>query len=133
MADGGTFANLDISESIIKCREDGFEDKNIILDVIMCFEKVQKIEEWDIREIKYKNAWDIFERRNELKGFYTNFEDLIRVVRGFPKVHFRHLISPLNDLGGGFLPIFDGIKNGRMLVDRGKIDAEAHLRYYNSK
>lgn len=43
LGDGGVFANLDISESIIKCRENGFKDEDIIIDVIMCFDHVIKI------------------------------------------------------------------------------------------
>jgi hypothetical protein len=31
------------------------------------------------------------------------------VVRGYPHVNFRHLISPRKDLGGGYIPIFDGV------------------------
>ena len=35
--DGGVFTNMDMAEAILKCREQGFEDKDIIIDVIMCF------------------------------------------------------------------------------------------------
>lgn len=58
LVDGGLFTNIDISESIVKCRESGFEDKDIIIDAILCFDKVVKIQEWQKKEIKYKNAWD---------------------------------------------------------------------------
>ena len=80
------FANIDVSEAIIKCREDGFADEDIILDVIMCFDNVVKIDEWFMKEIKYKNALDMFFRNQQLKEFYYYFEDLIRVVRGYPNV-----------------------------------------------
>ena len=95
MVDGGIFANVDVSESIIKCRDMGFADEDIIIDAILCFDKVIKVPEWHLREIKYKNAWDMFARHTQLKEFYYYFEDIIRVVRGYPKVNFRHLISPL--------------------------------------
>jgi predicted acylesterase/phospholipase RssA len=42
LSDGGVFAHSDVSESIIKCRESGFEDKDIIVDVILCFDVVVK-------------------------------------------------------------------------------------------
>ena len=38
LTDGGVFANLEIDDAIIKCREKGFDDENIILDVIVCFD-----------------------------------------------------------------------------------------------
>ena len=96
----------------------------------MCFDSVIKIPQWEMREIKYKNAWDLQVRHKFLKDFYYYFEDLIRVVRGYPDVNFRHLISPLQDLGGGALPIFDGLDAILNLIERGEIDAEIHLEYF---
>jgi len=87
--------NIDISESIVKCRENGFADEDIIIDVVLCFGQVARIDEWKMKEIKYKNAFEMYTRTAALKDFYYNFEDILRVVRGYPKVHFRHLISPL--------------------------------------
>ena len=34
LVDGGTFTNLDMSEGIIKCKEKGFKEEDIIIDVI---------------------------------------------------------------------------------------------------
>jgi hypothetical protein len=49
-----------MSEAIIKCRELGFDDDNIIIDVIMCFDKVVEIPTWTKRDTLYKNAWELF-------------------------------------------------------------------------
>jgi len=38
--DGGAFSNLEIEEGIHKCREQGFEDKDIVVDIILCFDKI---------------------------------------------------------------------------------------------
>jgi predicted acylesterase/phospholipase RssA len=60
LVDGGTFSNLDMSEAIIKCKDKGFKEEDIIIDVIMCFDKVVEIPEWTKRDTLYKNAWELF-------------------------------------------------------------------------
>ena len=127
LVDGGTFTNLDISESIIKCRNKGFEDKDIIVDAILCFDSKMAMEEWTLKQMKYKNAYDIFKRNNQLKEFYYYFEDLIRVIRGYPDIQFRHLITPDEDLGGAFIPVFDGTAQILQLLAYGEKDAAANL------
>ena len=109
LVDGGVFTNLDMSEAIIKCKDLGYKEENIIVDVIMCFDKVVDIESWSIDQSKYKNAYELYKRQNDFRDFYYYYEDITRVVRGYPHVNFRHLISPRKDLGGGYIPIFDGV------------------------
>lgn len=46
LVDGGTYTNLNVHESILRCREEGFKDEDIIVDVIMCFDKVAEIPHW---------------------------------------------------------------------------------------
>ena len=59
--DGGTFGSLDISQGIIKCRDKGYKDEDIVVDVIVCFDKVVQVQEWNQKDAKYKNAWKIFQ------------------------------------------------------------------------
>jgi len=94
LVDGGTFTNLDLSEGIIKCREQGFPDEKIIVDVIMCFDKVVEIEPWTMEIKKFKNAFEYYLRKEHLRDFYYYYEDVTRVVQGYPDVVFRHLLTP---------------------------------------
>ena len=130
LVDGGIFSNLELDESILKCREKGFEDNNIIVDIILCMGKAIKIEEWSMRDAKYKNAWDMKSRRDEYTDFYYYYEDITRVVRGYPNVHFRHLMSPRSDIGGGFIPIFDGVDVNLKLLEMGEKDTRKNLEFY---
>jgi hypothetical protein len=107
--DGGVFSCVELDESILKCREKGFKDENIIVDIILCFGVVAHIEEWSMIDAKYKSAWGMKERLGEYSDFYYYYEPITRVVRGYPNVHFRHLMSPSVELGGGYIPIFDGV------------------------
>ena len=117
LVDGGTFSNLELVDAIHKCRDHGFKDEDIKVDVIMCFDKVVQIEPWTKQEFKYKSAYELFNRKLEYTDFYYYYEDITRVVRGFPHVQFRHLITPRAPLGGGFIPIFDGIDQIKFLLN----------------
>ena len=57
--------------------------------------EVAEIENWTITEAKYKNAYDIYSRKETLEYYYYWYlEDILRIVKGFPAVNFRHLILP---------------------------------------
>ena len=43
LGDGGIFANTPLVEAIQKCRDFGFEDDKILIDVIMCQNNVLKL------------------------------------------------------------------------------------------
>lgn len=134
LVDGGVFTNLDLSEGILKCREMGFDDKDIIMDIILCFEKKTEMDEWSAQEAKYKNAYDIYQRKEWYRYFYYYYEDITRVIRGYPNVHFRHLITPQATLGGGYIPLFDGIDTTRRYMEQGYNDAVKSLNnYYRNK
>ena len=62
LVDGGAFTNLDMSEAILKCREQGFKDEDMIVDVVMCFDKVVKVDQWTMKDSKYKNAYELYKR-----------------------------------------------------------------------
>jgi predicted acylesterase/phospholipase RssA len=43
LVDGGAFSNVEMDEAILKCREKGFDDEHIIVDLILCFDKVVEV------------------------------------------------------------------------------------------
>ena len=124
LTDGGVFSNLELDESILKCRSKGFDDEHIILDMILCFDKVVEVETWDLKNSKYQSAHGFYKRRDAFTNFYYYYEEVIRVMRGFPNVQFRHLLSPRGPLGGSYIPIFDGVKEVDFLIKRGLEDGE---------
>jgi hypothetical protein len=124
VVDGGLFSNLEMDESILKCREKGYDDEHIIVDMILCFDKVVEVEHWDLKSAKYESAYGYYKRRDALTNFYYYYEEVIRVIRGFPKVQFRHLITPKAPLGDSYVPIFDGAEEVNFLIERGLEDGE---------
>ena len=86
---------------------------------------------WTMQEIKYKNAYELYMRKENFRDFYYYYEDITRVVRGYPNVHFRHLIAPLDKLESeSYIPIFDGVETVRKLLEMGYRDTEENLSYY---
>ena len=82
-------------------------------------------------EAKYKNSYDIFERKKWLEYYYYWYlEDILRIVQGFPDVNFRHLVVPEEDLGGGYVPIFDGLDVNIDLINKGERDARNIINAY---
>ena len=97
----------------------------------MCFGDVVKLKQYTPDEAKYLNAYELYKRAAELRGFYGSYEDVTRVVRGFPHVHFRHLIVPTEDLESDFFT--DGPEKVRDMMDKGYRDARASLKTYYHK
>jgi predicted acylesterase/phospholipase RssA len=81
LVDGGVFSNLEMDEAILKCREKGFEDKDIIIDAIACFNSVVELDPWTLRESKFESAYGYYQRKRDLSSFYYYYEEIIRVVR----------------------------------------------------
>ncbi len=79
LVDGGVFSNIVIDEGILRCREQGFPDSRIVVDIIVCFDVVVHIDPWEHSDVNYKNAYDLYQRRVEYKDYYYYFEDIWRV------------------------------------------------------
>lgn len=94
LVDGGTFQNLAVGDPIERCREDGYDDEDIIVDVILCFSVVVDYEDWTLEDTIFKDAKQLFERRAQIADFYNYYEDLLRIIRGYPDVYFRYAVAP---------------------------------------
>lgn len=131
LVDGGVFSNLNLAETIHKCRDFGFDDSDIIVDIILCYNNAVEIKQYSLAEAKYMNSYQLLVRKSELQKFYGIYEDITRVVRGFPKVNFRHLIAPSENLGATF--VFDGPEKINEMMTKGHRDATESILIYNEK
>jgi hypothetical protein len=57
-------------------------------------------------------------------------EDILRIVKGFPNVNFRHLIMPEEALKSSEIPIFDEIDVNFELIAQGEKDAKNVLNSF---
>jgi predicted patatin/cPLA2 family phospholipase len=129
MVDGFTYTNLNLNEAILKCREFGFEDKDIIADMILCHGEPLGIKQFGKIESKYMNAYDIWNRKGEFNSYYEHYEDVARVVRGYPEVYFRHMIAPTKSLESNFFD--DGPEKVKEMIEIGIADGKANIdKYY---
>ena len=46
LVDGGTYSNVSIGDPIERCRDDGYADEDIIIDLLLCYEKPWIMNEW---------------------------------------------------------------------------------------
>ncbi len=99
--DGGVINNVDVFSGIHKCLDMGFEEKDITVDIVRC-KPNKEIEEVDVS--KY-NSLQMLQRYIQIstKDFFMNtIED---VIRNFPNVNYRYLISPNVPLPSSFPPL----------------------------
>ena len=95
LVDGSLFTSLDLWDAILKCSELVEDEKDIIVDIIMCFDDPASIKEWTLEEAKWKTSNELSKRGKEIGNYYYNYyEDILRVTVGFPDVTFRHIITP---------------------------------------
>jgi predicted patatin/cPLA2 family phospholipase len=94
LIDGFVYENLGMTEAITKCREFGFDDKDIILDIILCSGKKMEISTFTKRETEYLNAYNMISRKSDFQYYYATYEDVLRVIRGYPEIQIRHMIAP---------------------------------------
>lgn len=133
LIDGGAWENIDFSDAILACKEMGYKDEDIIIDVIMSLDKQRAWPNWTMAESKWKNAYDIYQRSEWFSEFYYYYESVTRTVRGYPNVHFRHLIVPDKDLGGAYIAIYDDVEVNRSYVKQGYEETLVNLKYYFSQ
>ena len=57
LADGGTYENLSIQDSIDRCRDEGVDDQDIIVDVLMAFGHTVELPTWTSQQTKFSNAY----------------------------------------------------------------------------
>lgn len=106
LVDGSLFSTVSIGDPIERCREEVDDDKDIIVDVFLCYEHLNKFKKWQITEMRWKSAFNVYKRRKEIYKFYYYEEDVVRMTRGFHDVNFRLMVSPSKELTSkGLVPI----------------------------
>jgi len=85
---GDSIWEIDVIAPIIRCLNNGYEQKDIVIDAIINNNKV--IEEVDVN--KY-NAFHMMQRTHELMSYYSAREGLLKAEMAYPDVTFRHTIG----------------------------------------
>ena len=91
LVDGGLMSNISIGDPIERCREDGYRDENIVMDMLLPYQSPFIMDEWK-RDLTWSNAFDYFMRRKKITNYYLNTEEVQRLFRGFHEVNFRLVV-----------------------------------------
>lgn len=77
-----------------------------------------------MEEARWKSGEQLYKRRQHYKEFYYYYEDIMRVIRGYPEVDFRFLITPTSNLPTKFFPIYATSDEIQGQIDLGYEDAK---------
>jgi predicted patatin/cPLA2 family phospholipase len=120
LIDGGVIWNLDIASAVRRCKEIVDDEKDIIVDMVLCGNhKIDK--KVDIE--KYSTFQHIM-RGRELSSFYNGMSDYNTSLALFPEVNFRYLIVPSENIDSGLIPLNFNQKQVDQCFRVGKKDAE---------
>ena len=120
LVDGGVIWNIDIPSAIRRCKEIVDDEKDIIVDMILCGN--HRIKEVDNLH-KYSTMQHIL-RGHEISSFYNGMSDYNSSLILYPDVNFRYLIVPSQSLSDSFLPLDFDQKTVDKCFEVGQKDAE---------
>lgn len=118
LVDGGVVLNVDIGGAIARCKESGFADKDIVIDIILCSGDV--LPEADVANF---NAAQMLYRYYQINEYQKTMIWISQGLALFPNVKFRYIVYPTVALSG-YLPInFDPVHLAE-LMEKGRQDAK---------
>jgi hypothetical protein len=120
LIDGGVIWNLDVASAVRRCKEIVDDDKDIIVDMVLCGNhKIDPAVDLD-RFTTFQHLM----RGIEVSSFYNGMSDYNSSTILFPDVDFRYLIVPSQDISSGLLPLDFSQKQVDKCFEVGKKDAE---------
>lgn len=121
LMDGGVMINIDVHSAVRRCKEMGFEDKDIIVDAILpTGASIDKI----YANISY-TGYDMYKRYKQLIEYRAALDDIIHAINDFPDVSFRYIVFPLESIPSFTVPIFFDKDSIEEMIKLGEKDAKS--------
>lgn len=98
--DGSTVMDLDVFSAVNACLGKGHAMEEIVVDVVMTSARTLK----QVDSTNYKSL-HMLVRFLEVTRYYNAMDGLLRAQFAYPKVNFRHIISPSGELPSNELPL----------------------------
>ena len=98
--DGSTIWDLDIFSVVNKCQDLGFDDANIVVDVIMTSEKTL-----DTVDASNYHSIQMLWRYLQVSRYYSNMDGLLRAQFAYPNVVFRNVVAPSAKMPSDWYPL----------------------------
>jgi len=121
--DGGVKFSLDIPSAIQKCRDKGFSDNQIVIDVVLCSSK--KISTEDTKNMK---SISVLLRTVEIFGYDMAMKDLNEIGHIFPNATVRYVVSPSVALPSGKIPLDFNPEQIEIMIQQGIKDAQTVVK-----
>lgn len=122
-SDGGVIHGVDVLSGINECKKQGYAEEKIVIDIIKCFGTT--FEELDPTKFTSMQAlermFDIWKRDRALR----QIEDL---VKHFPKINFRYIVTPTKDLPNPSTPLRFKEKDIEYMISVGEQDGKDILK-----
>lgn len=130
LIDGGVIWNLDLSSTIRRCKEIVENEEDIIVDIILCGNKNKINTKEDLHKL---SAIDHMLRSIEIKDYYSSINNYKSTMKLHPKVQFRHLIVPSEDISDNLIPLEFSKEQIDRSLELGQKDALSALKSLSSK
>ncbi len=120
--DGGCKRTIEISEPVHKCKERGFDNKDIIIDVIQCSLKTMaNVNPEVLRPLSVLN------RYLQILDYDNTMRSLDDAVHFYKDIEFRYVIGPTSKLPSNAIPLTFSPKEIEEMISLGIEEAEGSI------
>ena len=136
--EGSSVRTLDVLSAINNCIEAGFNESDIVIDVILSSPSdLQRVDASDYR------SYMMLYRYLQISYYYSSMNGLQRAKFTHPKVNYRNVVAPTTSLPSAYIPmslnatdvsaIYDqGVQDGQHALQNG-VSIDDHLEYFRMK
>ena len=117
--DGGVKVSVDLPTSVIKCKNMGFDEHNIVIDVLLNDNKELKDE-----TVSDFGPLDVLYRVFEIFSYDNSMRDLEEMGRIYPNVKIRYVVQPSKKLPSGPIPLNFKPDQIKTMIQMGIIDGQ---------
>jgi len=116
--DGGVRINIDISSGINKCLDMGYEDKAIVVDLVLLSSSNMS------KPPKKTHTIGVLSRYLEISGYDRTMGNMEFTTMSFPHVNFRYVVAPTTELPSGLIPLTFSPEEIEEMIEMGMTDAK---------
>jgi predicted acylesterase/phospholipase RssA len=117
--DGGVKVSVDLASGINKCLDMGYEESNIVVDVVLLNSKVLPVQ-----DATGVHPLGVLVRIMEIYGYDNAMRDFDDIKKYFSKVNYRYVVAPTKSLPSGSIPLTFSPKDIETMIGYGLEDAK---------
>jgi predicted acylesterase/phospholipase RssA len=121
--DGGVKISVDLASGINKCLDMGYDETNIVVDVVLLNSKVLTVQ-----DAKGVHPLGVLVRIMEIYGYDNAMKDFEDIKVDFPKVNYRYVVAPTKSLPSGSIPLTFSPQEIETMIGFGLEDAKTVVK-----